>query len=144
MKLRPNRALAAAFALAATWGHAQTVDAQATTPRAVKAPPASRPDPLDARAPVAPLVHRSALGAWRSVGDVPVGSWKDANETVNRIGGWRAYAREAAAPAAPTQTAPASSAPTPGSTSPAADGPREAPKARGHEGHGDHAAPRKP
>jgi hypothetical protein len=68
---------------------------------AVHAQPAARtdrPDPLDASAPVAPLTHRSALAAYRPAHDVPVGSWKDANDTVTRIGGWRAYAREPAAP----------------------------------------------
>jgi hypothetical protein len=30
-----------------------------------------------------------------------VGSWREANDTVNRIGGWRAYAREAKQPQSP-------------------------------------------
>ena len=66
------------------------------------------PDPLDPQAAVPPAQHRSALGAYRPLAETPVGSWKEANERVNRIGGWRAYAREAAAPA---PAAPAASAP---------------------------------
>lgn len=67
------------------------------------------PDPLDAQAAVPQARHVSAMGAYRPLAEAPVGSWKDANERVNRIGGWRAYAREAAtpAPAAPAASAPA-------------------------------------
>jgi hypothetical protein len=34
-----------------------------------------------------------------------VGSWREANDTVNRIGGWRAYAREAKPPESPPPAA---------------------------------------
>ena len=61
----------------------------------------ARPDPLDPAAPVPPLTHSSALTAAPSLSETPVGSWRDANDTVNRIGGWRAYAREAREPEAP-------------------------------------------
>lgn len=65
----------------------------------VAAQTAPRPDPLDPRAAVPPVVHRSVLSGTRPPpAEVPVGSWKDANDTVARIGGWRAYAREAARP----------------------------------------------
>jgi hypothetical protein len=64
------------------------------------------PDPLDPRAEVPPAQHRSAMAGYRPLSEAPVGSWKEANERVNRIGGWRAYAREAAQPA----SAPASAA----------------------------------
>lgn len=77
--------------------------------------PAPRPDPLDARAPVPPVVHRSSLASFRLPAETPVGSWREANDTVARIGGWRTYAREATAsppPAAPAPTpTPAASAP---------------------------------
>lgn len=56
------------------------------------------PDPLDARAVVPPSSYASTLANYRSAGELHVDSWKDANERVNRIGGWRAYAREAARP----------------------------------------------
>lgn len=64
------------------------------------------PDPLDPKAAVSPAQHRSAMTGYRPLAEAPVGSWKEANERVNRIGGWRAYAREAAQPA----SAPASAA----------------------------------
>lgn len=69
---------------------------------------AGRGDPADPARPVPRLEHRSVLGAYRAAHDVPAVDWRTANQTVNRIGGWRAYAREAAAAAAPPPSAPAS------------------------------------
>jgi hypothetical protein len=70
------------------------------------APP--RPNPLDAKAAVAPLTYRSSLGEYRRFdAESPVLGWREANDLVERIGGWRAYAREADAPE------PAASAPMP-------------------------------
>ena len=60
---------------------------------AQSAPPPQAPDP-------APSSFRSALEGYQPYAEQPVGSWRDANDTVGRIGGWRAYAREAAASAA--------------------------------------------
>ncbi|TDP63102.1 hypothetical protein DES47_105102 [Roseateles toxinivorans] len=54
-----------------------------------------RPDPLDPGAKVPALRYRSAFDGYRPNAEVEVGAWKDANDTVHRIGGWRAYAREA-------------------------------------------------
>ena len=73
-----------------------------------------RADPLNAQASVPPLLHESAFAQYRRLTDVQVGSWRDANDTVTRIGGWRAYAREAAQPAPPAAPVPAASASPPG------------------------------
>jgi len=73
---------------------------------------APRPDPLDARVPVPPVVHRPALSSYRPAGELTVGSWREANDTVTRIGGWRAYTREANQPEAPS-AAPAAHPATP-------------------------------
>ncbi|HVK33399.1 MAG TPA: hypothetical protein VM845_12975 [Burkholderiaceae bacterium] len=74
----------------------------------VTSTPASRPDPADAAAATPALQHRSALAATRRVSaEAAPLAWREANERVERIGGWRAYAREAQAPAA------AASAPAP-------------------------------
>jgi len=76
-------------------------------PAAALAQGPARPDPLDARAAVAPLVHRSALADYKGLASEPPPlTWREANEAVLRIGGWRAYAREAQAPA-PAASAPA-------------------------------------
>ncbi len=69
------------------------------------------PDPLDPRAPVPPATPRSAFVASRPLADQPApGNWPEANERVARVGGWRTYAREAAAPVASPASAPASAA----------------------------------
>lgn len=62
---------------------------------------APRPDPMNPRADVPPFVYSSALASYRFSGEVPVGSWREANDKVTRIGGWRAYTREANEPEAP-------------------------------------------
>jgi hypothetical protein len=44
------------------------------------------------------LQYVSALGQYQAYAEQAVTSWPQANATVQRIGGWRAYAKEAAAP----------------------------------------------
>lgn len=63
--------------------------------------------PTDPRAEVPPLRHASALDRYRRLTAEPPADWRAAHQTVARIGGWRAYLREAHAPE------PAASAPTP-------------------------------
>lgn len=91
--------LPASFALATATAAAQgTPGSQAPRPAA---------DPLDATAKVSPLVYRSALTTYKRLGDIEPLPWREANDRVGRIGGWRAYAREAQAPEAPASTTPA-------------------------------------
>lgn len=72
------------------------------------------PDPLDPQAPVPALHHRSSLAAYPRQAEPAVGEWREANERVHRIGGWRVYAREAAAPSpAPASAPPPASPSTP-------------------------------
>jgi hypothetical protein len=69
--------------------------------------PAPAADPLDPAASVPAQVYRSSLANdYRRLRVEPAVPWRDANETVGRIGGWRAYAREAAEPAAPEAAKP--------------------------------------
>ena len=91
---------------AAVWSQAQV--AHSVAPRA---------DPLDAQAPVPAVKYASPLAGYRRLGDDKRIDWKEANETVIRIGGWRTYARQAqqpgaaaSAPAAGTPPAPAQGA----------------------------------
>lgn len=108
---------------------AATLAAQAQT-----SPPAGRPDPLDAQASVPALVYRSSLTPVSAKDDAAI-AWREANDTVTRIGGWRAYAREANEPAAaPPPRTPAASASAPqgkdiGKPMPMTHGPG------GHSGH---------
>lgn len=88
---------------------------------------ASRPDPLDAQVRVPAVTHTSALSGYRRLGEDKRIDWKEANETVNRIGGWRAYAREAQQPDS------AASAPAGGAAPASAAG--AAPAHGGHKKH---------
>lgn len=64
------------------------------------APTPTRPDPLDSGAAVPAATHAASLARYRGAGEVKLGSWREANDAVTRIGGWRVYAREAAQPEA--------------------------------------------
>jgi len=73
-----------------------TVSLLAALPaQAQPAATAARPDPLDPTASVAALGYESSFARYRRLDDEKPASWRDANDTVTRIGGWRAYAREA-------------------------------------------------
>lgn len=106
---------------------AATVAAHAQTPS-----PTGRPDPLDAQASVPALVYRSSLLPARPAAAAPPIGWREANDTVARIGGWRTYAREAQqAQPAPAAVAP----PSPASRPAAAANPMGQPLPLGHGGH---------
>ncbi|MDO9074756.1 MAG: hypothetical protein Q7U73_15970 [Rubrivivax sp.] len=102
-------------------------------------PATKRPDPLDPKAQVPAMRYGSSFAQFRRIGDDPPLAWREANDVVTRIGGWRVYTREAhqpdpaaaEKPAAPVQ-APASApaltpSPTPAPTAP--------PMPAGHSGH---------
>ena len=76
----------------------------------------------------APLKFDSVLSRYKPMTDQKLGSWREANDTVTRIGGWRTYLKEAQSPdAKTTPPAVASDAPATPAT-PAAANP--------HAGHG--------
>jgi hypothetical protein len=52
-------------------------------------------DPADPRAAVPPVEYRSAFSRYRPNVEAEVGSWREKNDDVRRIGGWRVYGREA-------------------------------------------------
>ena len=82
---------------------------------AAQAQPAAhvaRPDPLDPKASVPALGYESSFSQYRKLGEEKPVSWRDANDTVTRIGGWRVYAREAQQPDPPPPAKPASGAAT--------------------------------
>jgi hypothetical protein len=60
-----------------------------------QAPPEAVPDPT-AQSQTAPAPYRSALQGYQPYSDINVMPWREANDTVGKIGGWRAYAKEAA------------------------------------------------
>ncbi|MBT2333052.1 hypothetical protein J7E49_03880 [Variovorax paradoxus] len=69
--------------------------------------PASAPsaDEAATRAPAA-LSYKSALEGYRPFTEEKPIPWKEANETVHRRGGWKAYAEEAAESGPPAAEAP--------------------------------------
>lgn len=84
------------------------------------------------------LTYSSAFESYRSFNEEPVRSWREANDNVGRIGGWRVYAREAA-PQGSTGQAGARGTDAP-SSQPAAAAPGQnpgsaAPEAGGHKHH---------
>jgi hypothetical protein len=102
--IKPIAALAAAFACVAA--QAQGPAQPSEVRRAASPPAADRP-----------LRFSSTLRSYRGFIDEPIASWREANDTVLRIGGWQAYGREsrealrAPAPPAPRAAAPAAPAP---------------------------------
>ena len=89
-------------------------------------PKAAQPDPMDAQARVPALVYLSALGRIPHDQSGGLVDWREANDAVRRIGGWRAYAREAQQPEpAPSAPAPALAKPDSGAM----------PMPQGHGGH---------
>ena len=55
---------------------------------------AELPDPLDAEAATPALDYQSPLNAYPGLADEPPQDWREANDLVGRIGGWRTYAQE--------------------------------------------------
>ncbi|BDI05350.1 hypothetical protein [Sphaerotilus microaerophilus] len=94
-------------------------------------PTVRRPDPFDPQATVPALRYESATAPYRRLGDEKTLPWRDANDAVARIGGWRVYAREA------QQADPPTSAP-PASARPASAPPSSAPPAAKPPGQGGH------
>lgn len=92
-------------------------------------------DPLDPAAAVPAASYRSPFSGHRRHAEQPVAPWREANDTVRRIGGWRTYAREGAASAAAPAIVPAAAPATPSATSSAAP-PATRPAASAPHRHG--------
>ena len=74
----------------------------------------AKPDPQDAKASVPRVIYKSSLANYRAFPDEKLTSWKEANDNVGRIGGWRAYAKEAQEPeSAGPSTPPGADKPAP-------------------------------
>lgn len=86
---------------------------------ALALPAAARPDPLNPRAEVPPPRPPAALRSYKPATTPEPGRWREANDDVARIGGWKTYLREAQqpdaapAPAYAASAAAAASAPRP-------------------------------
>ena len=92
-----------------------------------------RPDPLDPQASVPALRWQSSLQpAGAAAADKPL-PWREANDAAARIGGWRAYAREAQQPEPVVKPAAASAPALMSAPAPAA--PQAPAMPPGHAGH---------
>ena len=120
------RATLCTFALAA---QAQGASSQI----GVNPAPTARPDPLDAKSSVPALSYRSSFSRFRAFSDDKPVFWREANDAVARIGGWRVYAREAQQPEATPSGMGAPAGPKPGGTG--KDNPPSMPMAPSHGGH---------
>ena len=99
---------------------------------------AAKADPLDPAASVPAAAYVSPFDRSRRNAESQAVTWRDANDTAARIGGWRAYAREAQQPASASSAPAAAAAPA---TSPSgADGTAK-PMPLGHPGHHGHKTP---
>jgi hypothetical protein len=85
-----------------------------------------KPDPLDAGASVPAVVFESSFSRYRRTAELKSTAWRESNDTAARIGGWRAYAREAQQPG-PARAAPPALPVTPDA--------RAMPMPQGHGGH---------
>lgn len=101
-----RRALAAACLVSLPLLTATAHSQPAPAAKPPSAAPASKPDPLDPFARVPVLRYESALKSGKTAGDDKPVSWRDANDTVTRIGGWRVYLREAQLPEPAAATPP--------------------------------------
>lgn len=97
----------------------------------------ARPDPLDPNAPVPALNVPSSLSSYRTWGETQPLSWQQANDNVSRIGGWRAYLRQAQTPDAEPQAVQPAARPADATTPPVAPATAQ-PPAAGHSGHHRH------
>ena len=84
--------------------------------------------------------YRSAWSGYRPFADEKVTSWKDANDEVRRIGGWRTYLRESQG-AQPSGSAGAAST-APAAKDSAKPAPSDAGAAQGHDAHNKPKPPR--
>ena len=99
--------------------------------------PVAPADPLNPQAQVPAAVYVSPLSTYRRLGEDKRVPWTQANETVNRIGGWRSYAREAQQPDTAAPGPLPQVGPTPvASTAPGAAASAIPSPAPGHRGHG--------
>lgn len=55
---------------------------------------AESPDPLDVQAATPAVHYQSPLKAYQGFTEQPPHNWREANDLVGRIGGWRTYSQE--------------------------------------------------
>ena len=110
-------------------------------PAARPEPRAAKPDPLDPKASIPTLSYQSSFTQYRRLDESKPISWREANDTVTRIGGWRVYAREAQQPDPAPAAKPVDSTSAAKPTSPASAAPPSEMAKPMPPGHGGHKMP---
>ncbi len=84
--------VAVGFALSLTTAHGQaSVEAAASPPASPSHSSVAQPGATG----VPPPEYVSVFKGYKAYNDQPIVSWRESNEVVEKIGGWRAYAKEA-------------------------------------------------
>lgn len=109
--------------------HNHAAPAAPATPSATAMPPAMADKMPSVVSSAASLGFDSVLARYKPMTDQKLGSWREANDTVTRIGGWRAYLKEAQTPDVMEPKAPAAPAASHGGPVMATPDPMP------HEGH---------
>ncbi len=107
----PLRGIGVPVLLALAIGIAQSQPIEsgsATSPSARSSTPSSS-EPLPARA-----IYKSAFEGYRPFAEQPLTPWRESNDVVAGVGGWKAYAREGQGEAQAASAAAASAPPVPG------------------------------
>jgi hypothetical protein len=86
--------LALSTAAAIAWSQTMNTHSMATQTE----PPVATPVAEMPTGNAAPLRYDSAFGRYKSYREEKATPWRDANDTVTQIGGWRVYAKEAQQP----------------------------------------------
>ena len=113
--------LALSINAAIAWSQATHIHSMAAQTK----PPVATPAAENPAGHATAVRYESAFSRYKSYRDEKATPWREANDTVTQIGGWRAYAKEAQQPEHVSSTA----APTPPATPPVA-------KPNPHEAHG--------
>jgi hypothetical protein len=102
------------------------------------ATPATPPASISTKSTANVLQFDSVFDRYQSFKSEKVESWRDANDTVNRVGGWREYLKQSQQPDPPeTMTPKQSSIPATTTNTPASPEPTSPPvKPNPHAGHG--------
>jgi hypothetical protein len=100
-----------------------------------QSPATTRPDPLDPKAQVPAVRYESSFAQFRRIGDDKPVAWREANDAVARIGGWRVYAREAQQPDPVAEEKPAVPAQAPAQMPSIAPAPAAKSMPAGQPGH---------
>ena len=95
--------------------------------------PLTAANPNDAMVSKPVLVYRSVFTDYKMMTDEPIANWREINDSVGRIGGWRAYLKEAQAN--PQSVPKASPGSIPEST-PSSPSKQPASPAHSHHNHG--------